>query len=65
MRYSEIDLLIEDIMWFAVDKMDRVLAFTSGDSETFRNLFAVAKRKRNGSRRSLWRNWTSLRKERS
>ena len=30
MRYSEIDLQTEDIMWFAVDKCNHVLAFTSG-----------------------------------
>jgi len=30
MRYSEIDLQIEDIMWFAIDINGYVLAFTSG-----------------------------------
>ena len=30
MRYSEIDLQTEDIMWFAVDNLNHVLAFTSG-----------------------------------
>ena len=30
MRYSEIDLQIEDIMWFAIDNSNHVLAFTSG-----------------------------------
>ena len=30
MKYSEIDLQIEDIMWFAIDKQNHVLAFTSG-----------------------------------
>jgi len=30
MRYSEMDLQIEDIMWFAIDKAGYVGAFTSG-----------------------------------
>ena len=30
MKYSEIDLQIEDIMWFAIDKQNHILAFTSG-----------------------------------
>lgn len=30
MRFSEIDLQCEDIMWFAVDENNAVVAFTSG-----------------------------------
>lgn len=30
MKYSEIDLQIEDIMWFAIDKQNYILAFTLG-----------------------------------
>ena len=30
MRYSEIDLQCEDIMWFGVDKKGHIIAFTSG-----------------------------------
>ena len=30
MRYSEIDLQCEDIMWFGVDTSGHILAFTSG-----------------------------------
>lgn len=30
MRYSEIDLQIEDLMWFAIDRAGYVGAFTSG-----------------------------------
>ena len=30
MRYTEIDLQIEDIMWFGVDTRGHILAFTSG-----------------------------------
>jgi len=32
MRYTEIDLQIEDIMWFAIDNFGRVGAFISGGS---------------------------------
>lgn len=30
MRYSDIDLQIEDVMWFAVDRNGKIGAFTSG-----------------------------------
>ncbi|MDD6385771.1 hypothetical protein [Lactobacillus equicursoris] len=30
MRYSEVDLQIEDIMWFGIDVQGHIIAFTSG-----------------------------------
>jgi len=33
MRFTEIELQSEDVLWFAIDNQNHIIAFTSGGAE--------------------------------